>query len=237
MSPAQHIGADGCKLGRWIACLLSAHAPPRLELFDSVTDLSAAFPTARLILLDVPIGLIDARRPCDTLAKGILAGASSRVFLAPARSTLSSPDYPSANALSKRLTGSGLSKQSFCILPRIREVDEFLSMAPAARASIREYHPEIAFWSLNHRRPVRASKKTPEGQAARLDLLTPHLPQARTLLDAALSRWPRRVVSADDIVDAMAGAVTAAAPHPRSLPDPPDHDALGLPMQMIYRDP
>lgn len=231
------VGADGCKAGRWIACILSTDAAPALELFDSVESLSAACSGAERILLDVPIGLIDHRRQCDLDAKRLLGRANSRVFLSPIRAVIDASDYPAANALSRQHTSHGLSKQSWNIIPRIRAVDRFLRTSTHARASIRECHPEICFWSLNAQRPVLEPKKSALGVAARLRILKPYLPDCEALLASALACWPRSTLVADDVVDAMACAVTAAAPSHalRTLPDTPDHDAHGLPMEMVYR--
>lgn len=233
---AIHIGADGCKQGRWIAALADRRMQIQLSLFDDLPALVRACPHAQRILLDVPIGLCDGRRVCDLEAKAVLSRHNSRVFLAPTRSAVAAATWEDANRINRDVSGSGLSKQAWAIVPRIRATDDFLRTNAAARTLIRECHPEICFWSLAGR-PIAASKKSAEGQHERLDILERFIANARPLLADALSHWRRTDLAADDVIDALVAAVTAAAPHASlaTLPAHPPHDTCGLPMEMVYR--
>jgi len=51
--------------------------------------------------------------------------------------------------------------------PKIREVDDLLSGSSAARAKIREVHPEVCFAGLNRGQPIAHDKKTVEGATER----------------------------------------------------------------------
>jgi predicted RNase H-like nuclease len=229
------VGADGCRGGRWIAAITNADGSRwTLDVFDSTQRLVEACPAARLILLDVPIGLLDGPRACDTLAKRLLGRQHSRVFPAPARSCLSAKSWSETNAISRRVAGVGLSKQAWNLVPRIREVDELLRREPDLQRRVRECHPEVCFSRLA-RGPVRSSKKRAEGIEERLDLLRPVVAGATELVAWALARWPRSVLSADDVVDALAAGVTAflaGTGRGDSMPATPALDGHGLPMQM-----
>jgi predicted RNase H-like nuclease len=100
------------------------------------------------IAIDIPIGLSDAGpRRCDALARRRLPGRSATVFNAPPRACLDHvDDYPGANARARQAGDQGLSRQSFGLLAKIREVDEFWPEAPGP---IYEVHPELSFARLN----------------------------------------------------------------------------------------
>lgn len=236
LSNAIYIGADGCKQGRWIAALADQRMRCELALFDDLPSLVRACPAATRILLDVPIGLCDGRRVCDMEAKAVLSRHNSRVFLAPTRSAVAAATWADANRINREVAGSGLSKQAWAIVPRIRATDECLRADAAARGVIRECHPEICFWALAGR-PIVAKKKSVEGQQERLAILARFIPDAEALLADALGRWRRSQLAADDVIDALVTVVTAAAPARDlgTMPARPPRDACGLPMEMVYR--
>ncbi len=96
-------------------------------------------------------------------------------------------------------------------------------------------HPEVAFWALNGRQPLRSPKKRTAGIEERLRILEVHYPRARECFDACSAKYLRKRVARDDIVDAIAGAVTARfAPHLATLPADPPLDDEGLPMEIVY---
>ena len=67
-------------------------------------------------------------------------------------------DFKSLLARSKELTGKGLNKQTFNILPKIKEVDDSLASCGKARKIIREIHPEVCFWALAGNRPMQYNR-------------------------------------------------------------------------------
>ncbi len=247
------VGVDGCRDG-WFA----------IRVGDNVTDLPVAgvFPTVRslldtwddasLVLIDIPIGLPDTRRPSrkvDVEARRLLgSGRASSVFPAPGRAAVNEfrshgPDsYNACAEANRQELGKSLSKQAFGILPKIAEVDQLLLSDEAARSRIREVHPEVCFWGLNGRRSMTHRKKDAEGIDERLEVLNRVLPWADSTFRDALKEHPRRVVQRDDILDALAAVTTAVPTHPllsepQSILTEPEVDARGLPMEMLYRLP
>lgn len=190
------------------------------------------------VFIDIPIGLREAEgtpRGCDRDARAVLGRRASSVFSAPLRPVLAAPDYPEANARSRQLSGKGLSKQAYNIIPKIREVDMLLQHSARARAALREVHPEVCFWSLAGRRAMSHNKKTQSGFEERLDVLRRHRPDAGDIVAQAMAQFPRKLVARDDIVDALVVALTASRkPSWRTLPAVPETDARGLPMEMVY---
>ena len=79
--------------------------------------------------------------------------------------------------LNEQVTSAKTSRQTFAILGKIREADHLQLREPdqrlrdKARAIVREIHPELCFWGLNHRRPMQNNKKKLAGRNERLELI------------------------------------------------------------------
>ena len=138
-----------------------------MEGFARFDEILAAHPRA-LVMVDIPIGLLDAGasgyRACDREAKVALGARGSSIFVPPTRAQLALADRPFR-------AGLGISAQTHAILPKIREVD-----AHRQDPRVREAHPELAFLLASGGRAL-PPKRSPEGRAARgrirrrLDLL------------------------------------------------------------------
>ena len=96
------------------------------------------------------------------------------VFSAPLRAMLACTTHYEACALGERVHGKGISIQSWGIVPKIREVDDYLS--PAEQSRIREGHPEVSFATMNGGNALAQHKSTSAGRDARLRLLEAHFP-------------------------------------------------------------
>lgn len=235
----RYIGIDGCRAG-WFWVALSGARAWDIGLDADAAALAAHGRGARLMLIDVPIGLPDsdrAERRCDRDARALLGPPrAASVFRVPARPALRAPTYAAASQRNRRLTGAGLSRQTWGIAPKISDIDRLLRARPALRGILRETHPEVCFWSLNGGRPMAHNKKTAAGRRERLAILRAHLAATDAIIRAGLDRFRRREVARDDIVDALVAAVTAqrAGGRPRTLPARPPRDAFGLPMAIVY---
>ena len=240
------IGVDGCR-GGWLCIALDVAgratgaigAPPEWWVADDFAAVVERRPAADLVLVDIPIGLLeggpDPREP-DALARGMLGGRrASSVFSAPVRPVLEAPDYAAANALSRRLSGKGLSRQSWGIVPKIREVDAFLRAQPAWIGRVREVHPELCFHAFAGGRSMGHNKKTDGGFRERFELLVERYPEAERLLGSILLQAGKQRVARDDAVDALAAALTGLGPgRLRTIPETPERDAVGIPMEMVF---
>jgi len=235
-----YIGIDGCR-GGWFLLGLDEAGDCIFRRLARITELDAYLNSARVVLIDIPIGLHGRHceeRLCDRQARAVLQprrGAS--VFPAPSRCALPCEDYAQASQRNRDCTGRGLSRQSFALLPKIREVDDYLRQQ-RRRANLHEMHPEVCFWALNQQTPMYFNKKTSDGYEERVAVLSQHFPRARAVIDQALLQYRRAVLARDDIVDALVGAITAR--HARALcrfPDTPQHDETGLPMEIVYPCP
>lgn len=243
-----YVGADGCKEGRWIMAATDGRGAWEIDIHDSLAVLDQALGSARRVLLDVPIGLTnEGTRACDVLARGKLAPKrSSSVYPAPQRWMLQFDLKTKAGAdAEKRRRHSGdpgrvtkVCRQTLALAPRVLEADQFLRADGSRPRRFRECHPEICFWGLSGR-AMAVSKKKQAGIDERLRVLGAFVPDAASLLDRAMSRWPRSWVAADDVIDALVAAVCAAAPEDeiRTLPERPERDECGLAMEMVYRVP
>jgi predicted RNase H-like nuclease len=230
------VGVDGCRAG-WVAVGLTEGGEPSHLVAPGIADVALRYPTA-LALVDVPIGLRGSERDqrrCDVEARAKLGARGSSVFPAPCRSALAFTSYEAASAENHRCTGRRLSKQSFAIMPRILDVEEYLRQSWATGPVIREMHPEVCFWALATR-PMAHAKRTEEGAAERLAVLSRHLPAAPAIVAEVMSAHRRSAVQRDDVIDALAGAVTALVGvlKLRTLPETPERDRRNLRMEMVY---
>ena len=240
--PIKFVGVDGCRAG-WLAVGLTAGDDWRVDIFPDVSDLWREYRTACVILIDIPIGLKEAgnqERRCDPLARKLLGPRRSSVFPAPCRRAIYAGSYQEACDINEQMTGRRLSRETWNITSKIREVDQFLAREPSAIGRMREIHPELCFCALagNSKKPMTHPKKRPEGRLERLQTLQSVYPQTADLFAHALATYRRKDVARDDILDALAGAVNAKAGGPRlvSIPEEPEFDRRGLRMEMVRRE-
>lgn len=202
------MGIDACPAG-WALCTLDRAGAASMSIVEHTDDLAPPITGCDAVCIDIPIGTpSDRHRACDARAKAILGRYNARVFMTPPRPVLSQPDYPSANAESRRVLGKGLSKQAWNILPKVRAVDALLHLHPSLRARVHECHPEIALWGLGGE-VIAPNKATPEGRDARLDLLGRFVDAPARCLRDARHTVPARDAKDDDLIDAMICAVAA----------------------------
>ncbi len=234
-------GVDACPKG-WVAVvrggeervLEAAIAPDFSQLMEKLRG-------AAVVAVDIPIGLPDRAesggRPVDRMARERLGpGWGSSVFPAPCRPVLAASEYREAERLSRASgpAGTGLSKQSFALLPRIRQVDEYLT-TPEVQNRVREIHPELCFWAMNGERPLSHKKASDEGKDERRRLLL----QAGFDVTRLLAPPPggRKVAPVVDVLDAAAACWTAgriATGKAARIPEDPPTDSRGLRMEMWY---
>jgi len=231
-SPATVAGLDGCPAG-WVCVSRTLPDGPIsaciLPTIDALADMS---PRPGVAMIDIPIGLADCgRRACDGLARRMLGGRRAcSVFSAPIRPMLRAADYHAACDIGAATDGRRISRQSWHILPKIREVDAFLRADPGRADWLLEAHPEVSFQQCNHGAPLADSKKRPAGRAAREALVRGF---AGAALETAKRAVPRAECRPDDLLDAFAALWTAQRVvdgHALCLPDPPEYDAHGFPM-------
>lgn len=228
------VGIDGCRAG-WVAAF-QLDGEPVLAVVKTLSELTPHLSHETTVMIDMPIGLLndDASRQCDALARERLRPHRSwSVFGVPPRAVTRLSDYPQANALSRELTGKGLSKQSFYLFPKIRELDDWL-VHPDRQGDWWECHPEVAFAQLNSGIALKASKKSEEGQAERMSLLA-DLSGVDAALERASQKYKRKELLPDDSIDALVCLLTAQRdPHQRILiPATPAKDERGLTMGIM----
>jgi|GEM_PF-71361 len=230
------IGIDGCRSG-WIYVQINLQQRWQTGVVAQISQLAALLLQSRLALIDIPIGLLTQRRQerrCDSEARKHLKLRRSSVFPVPCREALLADNYQQASAINYQHTGRRLSKQTWNIMPKIKEIDSFLQTFEGS-GKIREMHPELCFWGLNRQQPMRFNKKKQQGFDERLQVVRRYFPQSDTLVKQTLQRFSRKIVLRDDILDALVGALTARHfQHLRSLPENPEIDELGLPMEVVY---
>ena len=236
---ALRLGLDGCRGGWVLALLASQHLT--LSLLPSLDQLD--MDDQGIGCIDMPVGLTShgQSRCCDRLARRLLAPAkrASTVFSPPGRCCLSLSNYSLATLAQRSGGGPGLSIQSWNLLYRIRELDCWLQEKPQRSQQLLECHPELIFLQLQQRYqpewPAPTSKHQLLGQQQRLQLLYQHWGWDPTpLLNEALVQSRRHQLQHHDLVDALACLAVALDRKHQRLPNPPEIDAVGLPMTITY---
>lgn len=227
------IGVDGCA-GGWIAASRDARAAIWCRRVNALTELIGNPIRARVIAVDVPIGLLArGARHCDVEARRLLGVRRSSVFPAPIRPILTATSQADASRIRHNVESKGVSIQTWAIVPKIVEVDVFLRANEARRDIVREVHPEVSFFFLNGERPMSAAKRKADGQAERLSVLRKWGGEA--IVDA-MARRRELDCKTDDILDALVALWTAeriACGTAISIPAQPQLDAYGLRMEMV----
>ena len=227
-------GVDGCPAG-WFYFALGATGEYCYGVVKDLREITERADRRDRILVDVPIGLRDGPRSCDVLARRVLGNRHASVFPSLAPAALDATDYDDACRRNKEATGKQLSNQTFWILPKIRAVNDLLRRDAKAHEIVREVHPELCFWALNNRAPMRHSKRTKVGFEERMAVLEGCWAGARAATCEVSGRYRRKDVARDDIPDAMVAALTGRAAKLKLLPEQPPLDAR-LPMQIAWAD-
>ncbi len=186
---AAGVGVDGCR-GGWVAAVVidarlvtMRCATSFMALFDEVEALLAARAGATLRpdagahvsapwLIDMPMGLTwDGDRGLEAMLRRELpTGRKSSVFPVPARAALAAHDYADACARNQQACGRKLSRQTWNIVTKIRELDDCLRKQVHVRERCIESHPEACFHALSADAAL-GRKRMSEGRSARLALL------------------------------------------------------------------
>jgi predicted RNase H-like nuclease len=230
------IGIDGCKSG-WFYFRFDGGAAT-FGAAATVAEILADETAETRVLIDIPIGLKErgkTERLCDLEARAMLRPKrQSSVFPAPCRQALKQDSFEASSAKNRKVTGRGLSRQTWGLVPKIREVDDLLIGHPEFRPLVREAHPELLFYGLaggamSHRKATR------DGFEERMTILKLFEPNTKVLVAAAFLAHGGYDAARDDIVDAFVLALCARHPgRLKTVPNDPPLDPRGLSMQMVY---
>jgi predicted RNase H-like nuclease len=196
-------GIDGCR-GGWVAFKIDlALLNTSVELVDLPSILSRKPDGLAILAIDIPIGLMDGSRACDTAAREKLGWPRCcSVFSPPCRAALSAANHTAASTTNRRITGRGLSQQAWGIASKIKQVDDAITLG--CQKWVYEVHPEVSFWALAGERSMFHRKKIEAGVSERFDLLRSVFPEIERHLQNR-----RAKVGKDDLLDAAVAAWTA----------------------------
>lgn len=221
-------GIDGAPQG-WSVAYRNKDGNATLTFVRDLNEFFLRFPDATHIAIDMIIGLPDKAykggRIAEKEARKLLSPRGSVIFSSPCRDAVYAENYQEALIINKDSSsdGVGLSKQSFNICPKIKEVDQFIRTHTELRPRIYETHPELSFWEMNQKK-ILQSKHSKEGRAQRLALL-----KKSDLL-------PANARTKDDL-DALAclwSAIRIQKEESNHVPQHPPQDRYKLPMQITW---
>ena len=233
ISDGKYIGVDGCK-GGWIATIQDK-GTLRIEKYKSIDELVRANDDYDELLIDMAIGLqssIDDVRP-DNAARALIPGRTSTIFSVPARQAVYADTKKEIREANKKALGKDLPAQAIAIIPKMRELDEFLQDNPIHKNRIKESHPEVCFSRLNGS-VVMSRKADHEGIVERVRIIKDYFPNITE--EFVFQEAKKFQCNADDIVDSIVLSITAnLAVQGKSdvIPEKVQEGATGLRMQMI----
>jgi predicted RNase H-like nuclease len=230
-------GVDGCVAG-WIAVFVRpCGGEVRVRTVPRFADVLGAPEMPAVVAVDMPIGLPERAgtggRAAKNQVRPLLGARQSSVFSVPSRAAIYARDYAEACRIALETSDPPrkVSKQLFNIAPKIREVDEALRDAPAAR--VFEVHPELAFWRLNGEQALTEPKKVKSRPYQPGLTLRRRLLATAGIPDEAFDAPPPKGAGVDDLLDALACAAIARRIHKglaTPFPNPPSRDRFGLTM-------
>lgn len=192
------VGVDGCRAG-WLACFWQ-NEDMQIRLFATIEDLAQSLP-GYTAYIDMPIGLPEAEaRQVEKEARSFLGKRACCVFSVPSRSAVYASSYAASCAINFSLRGVKLSRQTWNLCAKIKQLDQFIRHGGSAMEFL-EAHPELVFCLLKGS-PMLFSKHTQEGRKQRIELLDSAGLPITALLDQQAGRYRRSQVAVDDILDA-----------------------------------
>jgi predicted RNase H-like nuclease len=233
-SPSKVVaGVDGTPKG-WAVVIMEAGGSV-VERIDALSDLFGDGRDYAIVAIDVPIGLLDSceagGRARDRAARKLLGSPrGSSVFPAPVRPVLAATSWEDACARSRASApyGTAISKQTYSILDKIREVDKLLHARRELRDVVYEIHPEVSFCELAGK-PMAYRKASLAGRSERQRELARYFQN----LDQLEEEGRRQELPIEDILDATVACWSARRiinGEGRSLLDPIPRDSAGLDM-------
>lgn len=211
-------GVDGVR-GGWVMAIAGAwEGSPVEEILvrRSFRDLWCYAHRKGLaaVAVDIPIGLpCGGDRVCDGEARDRLRGPPNRassVFNAPPLCAIDAGNFEKAVKSARKCADKGVSKQSYALFPKIKEVRKVLqpqNLVEGAQPRAAEAHPEVSFQAMAGK-PMRYHKSRQAGVAERLAYLQLHF---SNIVDVAVRTQTTGPPDPglDDVLDAVAAAWTA----------------------------
>ncbi len=193
-----------------------------------------------LMAIDMPVGLADEHHPriLEKYARPLLKPTrQGSIFVPPCREAVFADSYERAKEINASVTGKMFSIQAWHLVPKIRDIDQWLAQHPTDITRLIESHPEICLAMINGGRPMTHYKKTIEGFNERMACLEAHLPETREALTAGRLQFKKNLVATDDLVDALVLGVTSRLAGKYGwthLTQIPETDAQGIPFRLGY---
>jgi predicted RNase H-like nuclease len=184
------LGIDACR-GKWLAVALDEGRFDGARLARDAAALTAAWPNAAAIGVDIPIGLPETPlREADRAAREFIGERRSAVFPTFPSAVLEAPTYEEAKAICVARGWPRPSVQSYGMRHRILEIARLAD----SDERVFEVHPEVSFRELLGRTlsPKRTASGALERRLALADaeIAVPDLPYPlEDVLDAAIAAW------------------------------------------------
>ena len=230
-----YVGLDGCRYG-WVCCQIQ-DKKISFVLLKHISDITKL--NSSIMFIDIPIGLGDkkVKRTIDVELRKLLSkNRKSSVFTPPIMEVLEVENYKIGNEISKKISGKGISIQSWNISKKIKEVNDFLLTKNSYQCNLFESHPELCFESIN-KKPLIYSKKTDNGIMERLEILNQHISLNHKKVTDFYGKFKSNMLKKDDIIDAAVLALSAKLWSKNGkcqITQEIPHDSNGIPFKIRY---
>lgn len=236
------VGIDGCKFG-WVAVAIDASENFTISKHANFNSIFKIYPNASKYLVDMVIGMGSEgnERNIEKLAREKLKpNRTSSVFTPPCREAIYKEDYKSAKLKNITITGKSISIQAWNIVPKMKDVDQFILKNKTYQGKIYESHPEICFAGLNNGLPMKEKKSIKEGIFERINLIEKYYTKSNSIFEKGRKEFMKKEVKDDDLIDAIVLAVTGVLGEKHGFSFISNHpikqDIHGNDMKMIYFD-
>ena len=236
-------GIDG-SAGGWIAVVRMSHQF-KVYHIDRISQIVELPVTIDLALIDIPLGLGSSRviRDVEELARKELSPSRhSSVFNVPVREAIQQEDYELASQMNQEITGKKISRQSWNIIPKIKDADSFLQENPGLKKRLLEAHPELCFKYLNHAKIPVFRKRDPgqKGLDERIRILRNYYQDVERFYGHQRKDLHPSLAQPHDLVDALCLCITACLGYQyrlSRLQETSTQDDFGIEMNMHFFDP
>ena len=233
----RYLGIDYCRKG-WLAAALD-FGGLSFRYFDTFEELMNAYPDRDACLVNMAVGLPESqadKRP-DNKTRLLLGLRGSAVAPIPCRQAVYTEGAGEQAVVNRKILNMAFSKQTEVLVPRIREVDEFLESHPAYKNFLCESQPDLCFSRISGE-PIGTRKDALYGVRDRAGILAPYFPDLTVQRTAELAK--ANSCRSDDVLDAAVLSLTAcmmARGFYETVPEEPEADRRGLLMQVVVPRP
>ena len=227
------LGVDSCKDG-WVVGYIE-DKNFIVEKYNTIQEVVTRYHNFEELFIDMAVGLPESSRDIrpDSFARRLIQGRATAIFAVPCRQAVYMDTEEEMIEENIACLGKGLGRQITAIIPKMREIDEFIQSYPEFKSLLKESSPEVCYARLLGE-TVMTSKTKLEGLVERVEILKPYIDGFS--IELVKTAAEKLQCHPANIIDAACLAVTAnmaALGEVEVIPERPMKDKRGIPMRMM----